>query len=1148
MSELTGMSPSIEQVDVCVPITALKTFDLGQKLFVFQGQGPYFRVIDDQTGDVVAQIQGFKRNNVHGFILLPQHDNRVQVIIWGGPSVRLIEVVFGAVSDEPTSVSAATSELLAPDWILSGCAAVPGGTNAVYLLTANNALLALKLSEGAFGRYKSSICMRQLTSSVKSILYTGDLIAISASHILVVSGTAFGEIIVWSCFINDQTTGDTEAIGSIHHFFTGHEGSIYGVRILPQVQTLKDGQSTRLLASVSDDRTLRIWDISDCERKSVEDRSAYSTDGFELRSTGFGSTATEYSEVGSESCVAKAYGHAARIWAVSPRSTREEIPGKLGLVTRGEDCTCIHWDLEWNSSSAGSTKYQLRQTDSIHPHSGKHIWSMDLCSQGEETVVFTGGADGALKSHRIRESNRPKKPDPPVNLRLAKLHGPKTFALVAPDCVLCCTVRSEIRLGFLGPGEYAEIAWEELCALEDLSSFASMAGSTSLGLALIGNSKGLVRLYNHDTKLVRDLVNLSERALAFFILETSEPSKSFSFIAAHLKDDEATMVTVHDWKTDSPRVETAIIVLPEKPFEISSAAKTHDDQYLILGSKLGGLATYRMSGLSLPSGPLVLNRRAHGKEGTHHIQALPATNGDSNTSSQFIFTCGRDGHYCVHEIKTIGDEHESLSFETLHRTPSALGSHLQGAYFDENTGDLMIYGFKGQTFVLRNESKQTDIDHIPSGGFRRTWTFHPGLNGSRQAILLFQEGAQVLAVRIQTGRNRSVRAGAHGREIKSLDCQPHIEGRPLLFATGAEDTTLRIMSPSNDAGTAPWGSFKTHLILKTHNSGIQQVTWSKNGRYLFTSAADEEFFVWKIGSLASFGVTTVLLATCPKTEQDSELRITSFDMVEVETSGSEEYLVCLTLSNSKIRIFHFTPNEGSYFTQLAEGQYMTNCLTQARFLVKDSSVGLITAATDGYFTMWDLTNTLDPFYAISASELKLKTSLQETEISPESIVCENRFQITSNSIKAMELVQISENVDLLLAGSDDNSVTVSLLRTSPTNGDRTAQVVTVSIPDAHTASVTALQVISHRKTRHTDTGAEVTSLTAVTSGNDHRIKTWSITIDPAQSGTKGIDIDLQSDRYSPVADISSLGLLQNPTESRLLVGGVGLELLRLKFK
>ena len=227
---------------------------------------------------------------------------------------------------------------------------------------------------------------------------------------------------------------------------------------------------------------------------------------------------------------------------------------------------------------------------------------------------------------------------------------------------------------------------------------------------------------------------------------------------------------------------------------------------------------------------------------------------------------------------------------------------------------------------------------------------------------------------------------------------------------------------------------------------------------------------------------------------------------------------------------------------------MTNCLTQARFLVKDSSVGLITAATDGYFTMWDLTNTLGPFYAISASQLKLKKSLQETEISPENIVCENRFQITSNSIKAMELVQISENVDLLLAGSDDNSVTVSLLRTSPTNGDRTAQVVTVSIPDAHTASVTALQVISHRKTRHTDTGAEVTSLTAVTSGNDHRIKTWSITIDPAQSGTKGVDIDLQSDRYSPVADISSLGILQNPTESRLLVGGVGLELLRLKFK
>lgn len=225
---------------------------------------------------------------------------------------------------------------------------------------------------------------------------------------------------------------------------------------------------------------------------------------------------------------------------------------------------------------------------------------------------------------------------------------------------------------------------------------------------------------------------------------------------------------------------------------------------------------------------------------------------------------------------------------------------------------------------------------------------------------------------------------------------------------------------------------------------------------------------------------------------------------------------------------------------------MTNCLTQARILVKDSSVSLVTAATDGYFTLWDLTSTLEPYYAINSSNLKLKNSLDDSLISPESITCENRYQINSNSIKAMELVHISDDVTMLLTGSDDNSITVSLLRTSLTSLCRNAQVVTVSVPDAHTASVTALKIIDQQTSQPPN--SEIAKLTVASSGNDHRVKIWSITVDPAQRGAEGIKIDHLLDRYSPVADISSLGLLRDLTsaEIQLLVGGVGMELLRLR--
>ena len=72
-------------------------------------------------------------------------------------------------------------------------------------------------------------------------------------------------------------------------------------------------------------------------------------------------------------------------------------------MSRGEDSTCIMWDLSWESTPTGTTQYKLSQTSSLHPHYGKHIWSLNLCRLGSETIVYTGGADGALKSFPLKK-------------------------------------------------------------------------------------------------------------------------------------------------------------------------------------------------------------------------------------------------------------------------------------------------------------------------------------------------------------------------------------------------------------------------------------------------------------------------------------------------------------------------------------------------------------------------------------------------------------------------------------------------------------------------------------------------------------------------------------------------------------------------
>ncbi|CAG7953851.1 unnamed protein product [Penicillium nalgiovense] len=1168
------MSLSLEHIDAFLPIRALKTIVLGARRFIFQSQGTCFRVVDESTGVVNTQIQIFKRNNIHGFITLNQelqdHDSsHVQIVAWGGRSVRAVDVFV--VSDNEVTLSASSAEFTAPDWIMSGCAAAVGGHYGAFFITANNALLSLEVIDSGIPE-RNTISIYQLATSVKSILYSADVIALSSSHVLIAAGTVFGEIIVWSCFLNKDRSHKANAIGSIHHFFTGHDGSIFDVRISPKIQSLNGGQSGRILASCSDDRTVRIWDISDCEHKTAEDHSAYSTDGFELRSTGFGPVEAGEDSVGSESCVVQAFAHVSRIWGVHFRAIKNNNQTHMGLISRGEDCTCVLWDLSWQSSSTGTTIYQLRRTSSIQTHIGKHIWSLDLCRIGSKTVVYTGGADGALKRFPIQENDDEQlgngsavssQQSPGLQVKAKKKNstaeGTKAFAFVAQDCLLRTSPQGQIQLGYVNQAEETAITWETLCETPDLSSFAVMAALPHMGLALIGNFRGLIRLYNHATKSVINIIDVGNRPLGLFFLQTHpskmgtlNPSQKITFLVCYSTGEEITLVNVSDWSSDHPTAEITNFNLPST-FVVCSASFIFDGKYLIIGGKTGALAIYNTS----EAEPVSVNRRVHSREFVNHISVVTSVITNDTTKSDFVLTCGRDGTYCLHELQLSGNGTDAVSIQTVHRTASIIGGNIEGAYFDKATGDFMLYGFRSQDFVLRNESKLTDIVSIASGGFRRSWDFIPG-DKDNAAFFAWKEGYSLMTTRVRAAASTLLRAGGHGREIKAMDVFSATGGDRPLFATGAEDTTVRLFTPTSSLAASPWGSFECLRVLDTHRSGIQQVAWSKDGRYLFTSAAYEEFFVWRVRTIPIFGVATKLMVASPKDDVNSDLRIPSFDFVEVEeVDGEQGFLLCIALSNSVFKIFHFSPSNGGQFTLLARGKYMTNCLTQAHFLVSSSSVSLITAATDGYFTLWDLTSTLEPFYTITQSTLKAKHPFKGSCIPPENITCESRYQIHSNSIKGMELVPISDTATVVVAGGDDNSLSVSLLRTHPSDTGTNAQVATVSIPDAHAASVTTVKVLNQRVSRDVASNTESIKFTVASSGNDHRVKIWSIAMDPTQPGTQGIVVRFLLDTYSSVADISSLGLAHGPgnglpaecqvsgseiNQSRLVVCGEGMEM------
>ncbi|PWY78525.1 WD repeat protein [Aspergillus sclerotioniger CBS 115572] len=1138
------MHPSLEHIDTCVPVTALKALVVRDVKLLLQAQGTYIRLIDEGSGRQLAELKAFKRNNVHGFISLSHNEAvtgkaHVQFVAWGGQSVRAFDLVLSEEREYQPRLVAASAEYQGPDWILAGCAP-DDEESKVYVLTAHNAVLGLDIVDGDQSNYGKAIQIRPLVTGVNTILYSADIIALSESHILIAAGTVFGEIIVWSCFLTE--TG--QATGSIHHFFTGHEGSIFGVRISPAIDSLRGGQSGRLLASCSDDRTIRIWDISDCERISRDDAPAYSTDGFELRSTGFG--AAHDSELGSESTIASAFGHLARIWGVNFLSVGQS-PGKLNLLSRGEDATCILWDLTWDPASQ-KPQFQLNEGMSIRKHTGKHIWSLEVRSTDNAAVIYTGGADGAVKNftieaddgalilpnlhNQIGMSIDPQNPEPHVETSI------KGFEFVSQDEFVAVTARGEIQIGQIKSQNRAtqHIFKETIFFEEDMRSYSVVGSLSQKGVALLGNARGLIRFYNHNTKSLTRIVEVGQRPLGLFVLDydQTESSANLTFVVAYPKSEVADLFMVSMSGDAEPSVDRIALNLPYG-FGVTSASLVYDNQFLAVGSMTGNFALYRVSKTESLE-PVMPPSKLHGREGLSYIASFSSLYGEGEDLQPYFLTCGRSGAYGVHKLEISGVE-PSVSMRTLHLASLAFNCEVQGAYIDKVSQDLMIYGFQPMDFVLWNESAQTEVARHRCNGGRRSWAFQPSqATAWAGSFLWIQSGFN--AMEIQPDASRTLRSGNHGREVKAMCATQQSDGLGPLFATGSEDTNVRIFAPSEPQLESRWGAFKCLRLLREHHTGLQSVGWSKDGRFLFTSGGYEQFLVWRTHSIPRFGLGTILDASCPKSDPKSDLRVTSFDVLDVEEQAEGAFLLCLTYSNSTIKIFHYSSSaEGGRFTLLANGTYMSNCLTQARFMRKGSSLSLITSSTDGYFTLWDLTTVLEPFYTMSSS-LRLKQPVEGASITPASITCENRYQIHWNSIKCLELADVSDTLSLIVAGGDDNAMTVTLLDTS------VDAACTIAVPDAHAACIAATKILTQSQNPNEGTAR----LAVASSGNDHQVKIWWIDIDARKNGPDRIQISKAAERYSSVADISSLDIIHDATQgSKLVVCGAGMEMLSVRL-
>ncbi|KAJ4408909.1 WD repeat-containing protein 6 [Gnomoniopsis sp. IMI 355080] len=1161
---------ALQRAHIHSPITALAFYSFPgndtSTLHLLSGQDTHLHIHTTNNYHQVASIEIFLAQPIQGISTSVAGD----VLLWGGPWLALLthERITQLISQQQPAALEGTEVLRGTDWIYHASLASP---TLAAVVTAHNEVFPLHIT-----RTPGAECMLRwgrvrAPPSSRPILYAARLEHVAEGEVLVAAGTVFGEIVVWRCRVDEEM--GTDGAVEVLYVFTGHEGSIFGVDISPAMTVA--GNATRLLASCSDDRTIRVWDISDSTsawtRLPTDEKNHAESRSFpEARETGFGENGVL--DLGAQAgCVssepiAMAMGHVSRIWDArfAPCTPPGGAIQALTVYSFGEDATAQRWRLDLNelvetASVNGSTKKvsraagfaaSLTHEAILHRHSGKHIWSSAILqptSADNKTLIVTGGSDGKIN---LVEEISPTKDTRSVMLDISGTEVVRCFpdaamqnghadalpratqrkkskleeepflmyALLTAESAIATTSTGRIFSGLLLRG--SELSWSEVGMPQgirnDLRQY-QIVRSAGTGIALLGSTSGSVYLYRDGA--VEQVCKLPRKISDIFTV----PVNDLASLGLGAGGRPSSLLPIIVSTMGSSQVTFLVlnltasgsVIQQEHPIELEAGfiptAIGCCGGCLVFGSRNGALMVYKPS----HNGETTFERatRIERPFTKDAVSSITPLPPKDDSPAPYFLTTSRDGRYRIYEISTTS----SVQVELRHEAVPPLGPMIESAVFTPSTPshppELILAGFRSKYFIVWNETRQVELANVECGGAFRSFTHRVDSAHPANVAFIWTRASRTCVYSQTELSQRVLKPGGHGREIKAVAASDAAG----LLATGAEDTTVQIWTyHADDKGRGTTGLTRLAVIEK-HTAGIQSLKWA-SAKYLLSSSGNEELYIWRVTRLdesAYEGLAVVGEGVYPDKTRDGDLRIMSFDVEVLAPQDTCDEVLCLSLvlSNSTLRTYRYCKTDG--FALLAEGRYTGACLMQIRHLrvaEAGEEVQVLTAATDGNIALWNMS---------MVNDKATKAVYELVEV----------VGLHQSGIKSLDVRSTSQDGYIVVTGGDDNALGHMLLVWSSARS--CYMVGSRSLANgAHAAAVTGLCI----------TGVDVPPdqsgriVRVCTASNDQRVKSWRIVLGRESRATR---VKLVQDRYSAIADCGDLETLKGGRYA--VVVGVGME-------